>query len=82
MFYFLSAHCVSYFSGKSLQFIHTTQNMATLKKHFFLLFHFVCAGTNRQGPMAGSQEAQAEQNSNGGFLGKIKKALFRGLESL
>jgi hypothetical protein len=56
--------------------------MATLKKHFFLLFHFVCAGTNRQGPMAGSQEAQAEQNSNGGFLGKIKKALFRGLESL
>jgi hypothetical protein len=32
--------------------------------------------------MAGSREAQAEQNNNGGLLGKIKKALFRGLESL
>jgi hypothetical protein len=32
--------------------------------------------------MAGSQEAQAEQNNSGGLLGKIKKTLLRGLESL
>jgi hypothetical protein len=32
--------------------------------------------------MAGSQEAQAEQNNSGGLLGRIKKTLLRGLESL
>jgi hypothetical protein len=51
-------------------------------KNILLLFRFVCAGTKKQGPMAGSQEAQAEQNDSGGLLGKIKKTLLRGLESL
>jgi hypothetical protein len=51
-------------------------------KSILLLFHFVCAGPKKQGPMAGSQEAQAEQNNSGGLLGKIKKTLLRGLESL
>jgi hypothetical protein len=32
--------------------------------------------------MARSQEAQTEQNGSGGLLGKIKKTLRRGLESL
>jgi hypothetical protein len=51
-------------------------------KNILLLFPFVCAGTKKQGPMAGSQEAQMEQNDSGGLLGKIKKTLLKGLESL